>query len=255
MKQKPLFSIITITYNAEDTVGRTVASVASQSCADYEHIIVDGASKDRTLTVIENQAKGDLRRVYSEPDNGLYDAMNKGIVQARGRYLIFLNAGDKFHSSETLSEIADAIRLNDFPGIVYGQTNLVDNDGNFIAPRHLTAPDNLTYKDFANGMLVCHQAFVVLKRIAPLYNLKWRYSADYEWCICCLQHSRKNVSTSSVLIDYLAEGITTNNRRRSLIERFKIMSRYYGFWPTLWRHFGFISRFIKHQKQLKYASV
>jgi len=255
MKQEPLFSIITITYNAEDTVGRTIASVASQSCTDYEHIIVDGASKDRTLTVVDSQPKGELRRVYSEPDNGLYDAMNKGIGLARGRYLIFLNAGDKFHSSETLSEMAYAIRTNDFPGIIYGQTNLVDNEGHFIAPRHLTAPDNLTYKDFAHGMLVCHQAFVVLKRIAPLYNLKWKYSADYEWCICCLQHSRKNIYTSSVLIDYLAEGITTNNRRRSLIERFKIMSRYYGLWPTLWRHFSFISRFLKHQKQLKHASV
>ena len=253
--QEPLFSIVTITYNASPTIERTIRSVASQSFNDYEHIIVDGASKDNTLEIIDRVPGNELRTVYSEPDNGLYDAMNKGLGYANGQYLIFLNAGDKFHSSDTHAEIAETIRTKNFPGVVYGQTNLVDNDGKFIAQRHLSAPDKLQYKDFARGMLVCHQAFVVLRRIAPLYNLKWRYSADYEWCLICLQHSRKNEFTGSVLIDYLSEGLTTANRRRSLIERFKIMSHYFGFWPTLWRHLGFVRRFLNHKKQLKNASL
>ena len=253
--QEPLFSIVTINYNASPTIERTIRSVASQSFNDYEHIIVDGASKDNTLEIIDRVPGNELRTVYSEPDNGLYDAMNKGLGYANGQYLIFLNAGDKFHSSDTLAEIAETIRTKNFPGVVYGQTNLVDNDGKFIAQRHLSAPDKLQYKDFARGMLVCHQAFVVLRRIAPLYNLKWRYSADYEWCLICLQHSRKNEFTGSVLIDYLSEGLTTANRRRSLIERFKIMSHYFGFWPTLWRHLGFVRRFLNHKKQLKNASL
>ncbi|MFG6385535.1 MAG: glycosyltransferase [Muribaculaceae bacterium] len=253
--QEPLFSIVTITYNASPTIERTIRSVASQSFNDYEHIIVDGASKDNTLEIIDRVPGKELRTVYSEPDNGLYDAMNKGLGYANGQYLIFLNAGDKFHTSDTLAEIAETIRTKNFPGVVYGQTNLVDNEGKFIAQRHLSAPDNLQYKDFARGMLVCHQAFVVLRRIAPLYNLKWRYSADYEWCLICLQHSRKNEFTGSVLIDYLSEGLTTANRRSSLIERFKIMSHYFGFWPTLWRHLGFVRRFLNHKKQLKNASI
>lgn len=255
MTQEPLFSIITITYNASETVERTVRSVAEQSFTDYEHIIIDGASRDNTLEIINNCPREDKRRVYSEPDNGLYDAMNKGVGQASGTYLVFLNAGDKFHSPDTLAEIAAATRTDELPGIIYGQTNLVDNEGTYLAPRHLTAPENLKYKDFARGMLVCHQAFVALRKIAPLYNLKWRYSSDYEWCIICLQHSRHNVYTGSVLIDYLAEGITTANRRRSLIERFKIMSRYFGFWPTLWRHLGFIKRFINHKQAIKNAHI
>ncbi len=253
--QEPLFSIVTITYNASPTIERTIRSVSSQSFYDYEHIIVDGASKDNTLEIIDRLPGKELRTVHSEPDNGLYDAMNKGLGYAKGQYLVFLNAGDKFHTSDTLAEIAETIRTKDFPGIIYGQTNLVDNDGKFIAPRHLSAPDNLQYKDFARGMLVCHQAFVVLRRIAPLYNLKWRYSADYEWCLICLQHSRRNEFTGSVLIDYLSEGLTTANRRRSLIERFRIMSHYFGFWPTLWRHLGFVRRFVNHKKQLKNASL
>lgn len=248
---EPLFSIITITYNAAATVKATMDSVGEQSFADYEHIIVDGASRDNTLDIVAASPRAQLRRVQSEPDNGLYDAMNKGIGLARGVYLIFLNAGDRFHSPTTLAEIAETIRTNDFPGIVYGQTDLVDANGRFIAPRHLTAPPNLTIDDFKHGMMVCHQAFIPLRRIAPLYDTRWRYSADYEWCIRCMMHSRNNVYTGSTLIDYLSEGLTTAHRRASLKERFRIMSRYYGFWPTLWRHVGFFFRFRKHQKEMK----
>ena len=170
--------------------------------------------------------------------------MNKGMGLSRGKYLIFLNAGDKFHSEDSLRQITDAIRANDFPGVVYGQTNLVDSDGKYLGPRHLTAPERLTLRDFAGGMKVCHQAFVALKRIAPLYNTAWRFSADYEWCIRVLQHSRRNVYTGTVLIDYLSEGATTRNRKASLIERYKIMCRYYGRVSTTLRHLGFAPRFV-----------
>lgn len=244
----PRFSIITVTYNAAHTVGRTVASVASQTCRDYEHIIVDGASVDATLDrVREACTRPDSLVVRSEPDRGIYDAMNKGIGISRGTYLIFLNAGDKFHSPATLQTISDRIDAADIPGIVYGQTDLVDDSGAYLAPRHLTAPVSLGYRDFARGMLVCHQAFVALKRIAPLYDTAYRFSADYDWCIRCLQHSRRNEYIDDVLIDYLSEGLTTANRRKSLRERFRIMSYYYGLLPTMLRHAGFAVRFLRNK--------
>lgn len=251
MNDKPLFSIITVCFNASHTIGRTLQSVASQSCTDYEHIIVDGASRDNTLDIVNESGRPELRRVLSEPDKGLYDAMNKGIGMARGKYLIFLNAGDKFHDAGSLASVARVIAENDFPGVVYGQTNLVDDNGAYLAPRHLTAPAKLTFKSFATGMKVCHQAFVALRAIAPLYDTAWRYSADYEWCIRCLMHSRKNVYTGGVLIDYLSEGMTTANRRRSLVERFKIMCRYYGTVPTAVRHVGFVPRFLINKLKTK----
>lgn len=250
----PLFSIITVTYNARATAERTLRSVAGQTCKDYEHIIVDGASTDGTLEIIGNCPGAELRKVISEPDKGLYDAMNKGISLAQGDYLIFLNAGDKFHSAGTLQEIAEAIELNDSPGVVYGQTDLVDDHGRFLAPRHLRAPEHLTYKDFSRGMVVCHQAFVAQRKIAPYFSLKYRYSADYEWCLICLMHSEKNVYIDGVLVDYLAEGMTTGHRKDSLCERFKLMSTYFGFWPTVWRHFGFIPRFLQHRREMKKAN-
>lgn len=245
--KEPLFSIITATYNAADTVGRTLASVDAQTFADYEHIVVDGASTDGTTDLVTG-AENPARRMISEPDRGLYDAMNKGIVAATGQYLIFLNAGDKFHSPDTLKLLADAVAREDTPGIVYGQTLIVDDAGRTVGERHLRAPAELTLKSFASGMLVCHQAFVPLRRIAGFYNLKYRYSADYEWCIRCLQHSRKNAGlTDTYLVDYLSEGLTTRHRLPSLMERFRIMAYYYGFFSTVGRHFGFVVRALRRR--------
>lgn len=240
----PLFSIITVTYNAEETLPATLESVACQTFRNYEHLIVDGASSDSTMAIAGKFDNPNLR-CFSSPDNGIYDAMNKGLADAEGAYVIFLNAGDRFHSPDTLAHIADTIMSHNFPGLVYGQTDIVDASGARIGPRHLTAPANLTLKDFAQGMLVCHQAFVALRRITAPYNLHYRFSSDYEWCIRVLQHSRHNILLDEVIIDYLNEGTTTRNHRRSLMERFRIMSYYYGFFPTLMRHFKFLGRYLK----------
>ena len=89
----PLFSIITVTWNAATVIGPTLESVQRQTSSDYEMLIIDGASTDDTLSIVKRASISALR-VFSEPDKGLYDAMNKGIARARGRYLVFLNAGD-----------------------------------------------------------------------------------------------------------------------------------------------------------------
>ncbi len=248
----PLFSIITVTFNASSTIATTLRSVGEQTCRDFEHIIIDGASTDDTLKLIE-RVQCSNRKLTSEPDSGIYDAMNKGLDQATGKYVLFLNAGDAFHSPDTLAHIADAIFHNDFPGIVYGQTDIVDAKGRFITHRHLKAPDNLSRESFAEGMVVCHQAFVALTALTSTFDLKYRFSADYDWCIQCLQHSRKNVFMDETLIDYLNEGMSTANRRKSLIERFRIMCYYYGTMPTILRHIKFASRFIAHRRKEKRA--
>lgn len=249
----PLFSIITVTYNAAETLPATLASVKEQSCKLYEYIVMDGVSKDNTVE-LANNANIPNARIISSPDKGLYDAMNKAIDIATGEYLIFLNAGDAFHSPDTLQKIADVIMNHDFPGIVYGQTQLVNTKRQRIGDRHLTAPEELTLKSFAEGMLVCHQAFIALRRITGHYDLRYRFSADYEWCIRCLQHSRNNVYIPQTIIDYLSEGLTTANRKASLKERFKIMCYYYGTIPTILRHIKFIPRFLKQRRIDKKAS-
>lgn len=238
---KPFFSIVTITFNASAELPATLRSVAGQTFSDYEHIIVDGASRDNTIALVRDSGIRGLR-ILSEPDKGLYDAMNKGIVAATGRYLIFLNAGDAFHAATTLQQMADVAEENGYPDIVYGQTNIVDSNRNFIAPRHLTAPEKLTFDSFKRGMLVCHQAFVVRRELAEPYDLRYRFSADYEWCLRCLQKMRKSAYTGTVVIDYLSDGLTDKNKKASLKERYHIMCDYYGTTSTLLRHVGFCFR-------------
>lgn len=235
-----LFSIITITFNAEKELPATLDSVKKQSFNDFEHLIIDGKSSDNTVKIAQESGIASIK-IVSEKDKGLYDAMNKGINTATGKYLIFLNAGDAFHSPDTLEMLAEAAKSN--PDIIYGQTQLVDSNRNFVAMRHLTAPKNLTFNSFKKGMLVCHQAFVVKREIAEQYDLSYRFSADYEWCLRCLKTMKSNAFIDKVIIDYLTDGLTDKNMKASLKERYKIMCKYYGTIPTAIRHIGFLSRF------------
>lgn len=232
---QPLFSIITVTYNAEDVLPATLKSIKEQTCHLYELIIIDGKSSDATVKIVQD-ANINNTEIVSEKDRGIYDAMNKGLGLAQGDYVIFLNAGDSFHSKETLEHLADAIMDNDYPGIVYGQTDIVDKDRNRLGDRQLLAPEVLTLDSFKDGMLVCHQAFCVLRKIANNYDTRIRYSADYEWCIRCLQRSHRNYYLNETVIDFLHGGTTTQHHVASLIERFNIMSHYYGLLPTLFIH-------------------
>lgn len=253
-EKERLFSIVTVTYNASKVIYPTLESVRRQLSDDYEYVVVDGASTDDTLDCVRASGIKPLR-IVSEPDKGLYYAMNKGIKLARGKYLIFLNAGDSFAGDDVLSRLADKARSGEYD-ILYGQTQLVDDDRHVIGLRHLTAPDRLTADSFKHGMVVCHQAFVVRRSIAPQFDLRYRFSADYEWCIRCLLLSKGNGYVGQVpIIDFLttAEGTTERNHRASLKERFKIMCHYYGTMPTVFRHLSFIPRYMKEKRRKERA--
>ena len=243
--EEPLFSIITITFNAEKELPPTLDSVSRQTFHDFEYLIIDGKSGDNTVKIA--QGSGIRMTIISEPDKGLYDAMNKGMRKAKGKYLIFLNAGDAFHSPETLSEIATTAEANGYPDIVYGQTQLVNSSHEFVGMRHLSAPKHLTFKSFSRGMLVCHQAFVAKREIAEPYNLRYRFSADYEWCLRCLKKMKDSAYTGTTLIDYLTDGLTEKNHKASLKERYRIMCDYYGTVPTIIRHIGFFFRNLRRK--------
>ena len=258
----PLISIITITYNAAPVIRPTLKSLNAQTFRDFEHLVIDGASKDDTVSIVSEMCPDSIIR--SEPDRGLYDAMNKGLRAAKGKYLLFLNAGDALHSPDTLQRYAEATGLNgsripnridnadsirSCADIIYGDTVVVDTDRNFVKPRHLSVPERLTFHSFANGMLVCHQAFIVRRDLAPEYDLQYRFSADYEWTLRCLKSADPdhNVNLHTVTIDYLSDGMTDKNHSASLKERYRIMCRYYGTIPTLLRHIRFLLRHILHK--------
>lgn len=234
----PLISIVTITFNAAETIGVTMASVAQQTCHDYEHVVIDGASRDATLEIARSYAGV---RILSEPDKGLYDAMNKGLHMARGKYVLFLNSGDAFHSADTLEAYARRARLHD--DIIYGDTVIVDKDRKLIGPRHYSVPDRLTDNSFSKGMLICHQAFMVRRALAPDYDLSYRFSADYDWTIRCIRNADDSRCTNlgMVTIDYLSDGLTDRNKLKSLRERYSVMARHYGHRRTLARHIALIA--------------
>ncbi len=241
----PLFSIITVTWNAASVIAPTIESVERQTSSDYEMLIIDGASTDDTLAIVRRASIASLR-VFSEPDNGLYDAMNKGIARARGRYLIFLNAGDAFADGTVLARLA--VLAADAPGVIYGQTQLVDAQRQVVGKRHLTAPKRLSADSFLKGMVVCHQAFVVRRDLAPQYDLRYRLSADYDWCIRVLKQSPANAYAGrEPIISYLSEGMTTRHHRASLWERYRIMCRHYGTLMATMAHLAFIPRYLKRR--------
>lgn len=239
----PKFSVITVTYNAESVLEDTILSVISQTYHHVEYIIVDGASKDSTLSII-NRYKDRITKVISEPDKGLYDAMNKGMRQATGDYLCFLNAGDSFHEDNTLQQIVHTITEKELPDVLYGETALVNNERHFLRMRRLSTPEVLTWKSFKQGMQVCHQAFFAKTSLAEPYDLQYRFSADFDWCIRVMKKARTLHNTHLTIIDYLEEGMTTQNRKASLKERFHIMARHYGMISTVAHHAWFVLRAV-----------
>ena len=251
-----VFSIITCTYNAESVLQRTLDSVLEQTYSNVEHIIVDGASTDATLDMVEAyKQKSDAEdwchevRVKSEPDRGLYDAMNKGIQRATGQYVLFLNAGDTFPSADTLELVAESVGEGEEPpAVLYGDTDVVDDEGRFLRHRRLSPPRRLTWRSFMKGMLVCHQAFYARTDLAKAtpYDLHYRFSADVDWCIRIMRLARRRhlpmSNVGAVVVNFLDGGMTTTNHRASLKERFHVMAHHYGFVPTVIMHAWFVVR-------------
>lgn len=244
MSVHPLISIITVTYNAAGVIEKTLDSLKEQSFKDFEHIVIDGASTDDTLSLVKGYGIGNTV-IISEKDSGLYDAMNKGMRMAKGDFILFLNAGDRFHSSKTLENYANVTGPD--TDIIYGDTDIVDVQGNFVSHRHLSAPENLTHKSFSKGMLICHQAFMVRRTMAPEYDLRYRFSSDYDWCVKCIgsSSSLRCIRIPDVTIDYLNDGLTDKNKLKSLKERFTIMTKHYGLPTTLMNHLGFVVRALR----------
>ena len=252
---------VTITFNAASVLQRTLDSVLQQDYPDIVHLIIDGSSTDDTLKMVDdyiersNAAENGHRiQVMSEPDEGIYDAMNKGLRSLDGDYVCFLNAGDFLPAPDTVSKIVAHISLvvgdGNMPAVAYGDTDIVDGEGRFLHHRRLAPPEHLTWKSFRQGMLVCHQAFYARTdfAIATPYDRQYRYSADVDWCIRVMKAAAKeNVPLHNlhmVVVNYTQEGQTTLHHRESLWERYRVMERHYGRIQTFFLHCWFVVRAI-----------
>ena len=246
-------SIITITFNAEKVLEGTLKSVFSQTNQAFEYIIIDGASKDKTLEIAQKYA---VKNIVSEPDQGIYDAMNKGLKHAKGEYVWFMNAGDQIADNEVVDRLLIAMKEN--ADLYFSDTEMVNETNKFLGLRSEITPHklpkNLRWQDFKYGMLVCHQSFIVKKSIAPSFVLNHFYSADIDWEIACLKASKEAIYLPYPLSKYLTGGFSVKNLRASLWDRFLILKKHFGLIQTCKNHLIILFRGIKFaiQKKGKY---
>ena len=236
----PKVSIITVVFNGEKTLLKTIQSVYNQTYKNIEYIIVDGSSEDGTLKIIEDNRQY-IDNFISEPDKGLYDAMNKGLSLATGSYVWFINSGDEIANPEVLSTIFHKLPLAD---IYYGNTMIIDNNGEEVGWRRLAPPEQLTWKDFRKGMVISHQSIIVKRSVCKHYDLNYKFSADFEWVLYALYNSKEIVNTHQTLSRYLDGGLTKKNIVAGLKERFKIMVKYFGLPSTIFHHIPISINFI-----------
>ncbi len=244
----PTVSIITVVYNGEKTLLRTIQSITNQTYQNIEYIIIDGFSNDSTLKIIEKNSTH-IDKIISEPDQGLYDAMNKGLNVAKGDYVWFINSGDEIAHPEVLSRLFNNPPFGD---VYYGNTMIVGNNGEEIGLRRLTPPKKLTWKDFKKGMVISHQSIIIKKSITRPYQLNYKFSADYDWVLYALQKAQTIINTHQTLSRFLEGGLTKKNILPGLKERFKIMVNYFGLVSTIIHHIPISLKFIyfivKHRR-------
>ena len=236
-------SVISIAYNNLKGLQKTLAVFNGQNfLQDIEILIVDGGSKDGTKEFLETQSLS--KNWVSEPDKGIYNAMNKGLSMAKGDYVWFLNSGDYVEDFSLIEKLLNVLKQE--PDAVYGETMMVDVEGKHLGLRSVFTtrklPDNLNWTSFRLGMNVGHQSFVVKRSLALLYNEKYRYVADIDWMIRCLKACKNVVNLDAVLACFTVDGFSSVQRKASNKERYEVLKEHYGFLPNAFAHLGIVLR-------------
>lgn len=230
MRKNPKVSIITVCYNAEKLIERTIKSVIVQTYPNVEYLVIDGKSKDGTIEIIKKY-QDKISYWLSEPDESLYDAMNKGLKSATGDYVWYVNAGDKIYDEHTLEKIMQEAEGTDF---IYGDVVRMDDSGNQSGwHKKIPLPEKLTPKSFLNGMVICHQSMIIKREIAPEFSLSWRLANDIDWTIRVLKKAKSRQYVRIPFCYFLEGGLSANNRWRAVKERFIITKNHFGVIPVL----------------------
>lgn len=222
---KPYFSIITVCYNSAKTIERTIKSVLNQSYDSWEYIIVDGKSTDNTLEIVNDYAKKENRiRVISEPDHGIYDAMNKGIKMAQGTLIGMVNSDD-YYEKDALQNIQEAYKGTDYE-IVYGMQRNWSIDGRIMSII-------FNHHDFMEQAMICHPTCFITRKLYTeigMYSLQYKSSSDYDFMIRMHRDNRVVFTPVYKIISNFAYGGMSDSVEAHL-ETFKI-----------WRKYGCISK-------------
>lgn len=219
------FSVITVCYNAEKTICETIESVLMQDYKNFEYIIVDGASTDSTVDLVRQYAEADNRiEWHSEPDSGIFNAMNKGIRYANGNVLFFLNAGDVLHSEDVLGKVAE----------VAAQSDIVIGDIAFKAEHGLRvkkyAVGSELRENLERGKMVCHQViFATPDCLKQGFDERFKFCADYDWLCSQVNAGKKIAKVDAIIVDYDLHGVTNQVKHHKVHfeEYFAVIGKYF----------------------------
>jgi glycosyltransferase involved in cell wall biosynthesis len=217
---KPIITVITVCYNSENKIKATIESVLQQHYDNLEYIVVDGGSTDNTIDIIKRYASkfnGDMRWI-SEPDEGVYDAMNKGIRKSKGDWIVFINAGDSFYSKDILNKIF--INDNDIINndVIYGKVNVKYSD----QQEKIVSPEDLN--EIWKGMVFCHQSSFIRSKVMKkyMYDLSYEISADFDFFYRLFNQNYSFNEVDYVISNYEFEGIS-NDRIKNFYEKKEIV--------------------------------
>lgn len=211
-------SVITVAYNSAKTIADTLDSVAMQTHSDIEHIVVDGASTDETLAIVRSHRNPEIRLV-SEPDKGIYDAMNKGFALASGEVVGFLNSDDFYADSAVLEKIAkvfqDETMEASFADLVY-----VSQDNSRVMRYWKSKP--FTKGAFAKGWCPAHPTFYVRKSVIQrlgLFDRSYKLAADMEFMMRYLERGHIRAAYIPHVLVRMRLGGATNQSWRNIVQQ------------------------------------
>jgi len=211
-------TIVTVCYNAESTIGDTLESIATQSCDDLEQIVIDGASTDRTLHVVDRYA-GRLAHVRSEPDRGVYDAMNKGLALASGDVIGFLNADDVYAGPDVLSRVAGIMKEDSLDALLGDVEFFNPKDPAGTVRRYRSdqfSPDRIAF-----GWMPAHPALFLHRRVYERYGhfrTDYRIAGDFEYCARIFRDNTLAYrSLPETLVRMRMGGISTSGWRNTIL--------------------------------------
>jgi glycosyltransferase involved in cell wall biosynthesis len=217
----PLISIVTVVYNGEKYLEQTIQSVLAQTYDNIEYLIIDGGSTDGTIPIIKKYLS-EIDYWVSEPDKGIFDAMNKGINKASGELINLLNADD-FLEEDTVERVVYKYQSIEKPCVIYGHASALDDKNQLEAELY----SNLKYW---RGMTINHQTMFVHREVynsVGLYNGNYRYAADYDFFIRTFKNNIPYLSLDTVVVNYRISGLSTDNPE-CVRESNHINKRYFG---------------------------
>jgi len=231
-------SIITVCFNSATTISDTLRSVAEQTHADIEHIVVDGASADQTLAVVRANASDKLKLI-SEPDQGIYDAMNKGIAAASGEFVGFLNGDDVFAHASSVSDLVAAVRSADTDAVYADLVYVRAEDTNAVV--RLWRSGKFSASRLRFGWMPPHPTFYVRRELLQQiggFDASMRIAADYDLMLRVLSRPGIRVAYVGSVLVKMRLGGASNQTLKGILRKSRedlraLRRSRVGGWPAL----------------------